>query len=77
MLVYTLRACVGTCMRGYLHAWVCACLHACVCTDVCMYRCHGHSFGWAQVRHESTQSGTATIAGQDSPLVLTIILEYR
>jgi len=33
---------------------------------ILLSRCRGPRFGWAQIRHESVECGTATVAGQDS-----------
>ena len=41
ILVYTLRACVGACMRGC----VLACMHMFVCTGVMVADSAGHRFG--------------------------------
>ena len=35
------------------------------------FRCHGPSFDRSQIRHESDECRTATVTGQDSPLLLT------
>ena len=42
-----------------------------MCSARVLPRCRGPRFGRAQIRHESDESGTATVAGQDSPWFLT------